>query len=303
MKAGSRLEGLLERGEFVVTAEINPPPSADPAKLRAAAKNVAGLADAYNVTDNNRALVRMSSWAAAILLHQEGLEPIMQVVTRDRNRMALQSDILGASALGVRNVLCLRGDDPKHGNEPEAKAANDIGPEEMLRMFRGMRDDGKLLGGGDIEERPRLLLGATSNPFGGDYNVGADILGKRVEMGADFVQTQAIYDVAAFEQFMGVVRSRGLQKRVAIIGGVIPLKSAKMARYMVEKVPGIIIPKATMERMERAGDEEMEGIKVTLELLEELRGVSGLAGVHIMPVGWEKRLRDIVEGAGLHPRP
>lgn len=297
------METLLGKGKFVVTAEVNPPPAADAQRVRALAHVIAGTADAYNVTDNNRALVRMASWAAALILHQEGLEPILQMVTRDRNRMALQSDILGVAALGVHNVLCLRGDDPKHGNEPEAKVVNDVSPEDMLRMFRGLRDDGRFLGGDEVVERPRLFLGATSNPFGGDYNIGADILAKRADMGADFVQTQAIYDVGAFEDFMKAVRKRGLDGRVAIIGGVIPLKSAKMAHYMAEKVPGIVIPKEIMERMEKAAQPEEEGVRLTLELLDELQGVKGLAGVHIMPVGWEKRLRTIVEGAGLLPRP
>jgi methylenetetrahydrofolate reductase (NADPH) len=303
VRAGSRLEVLTGRGEFVVTAEVNPPAAADPSRLRETARAVAGCADAYNVTENNRALVKMASWAASVVLVQEGLEPVMQVVTRDRNRMALQADILGASALGVRNVLCLKGDPPSAGNEKEAKAVDDVTPEQMLSMFRQLRDEGRLMGGDEVEVRPKLFLGGTSNPFGGDYKIGAEVLAKRVEAGADFVQTQAIYDVAAFEKFMDEVRARGLHGRVAIIGGVIPLKSGKMARYMREKVPGIIIPESIMERMEGTNNPEVEGVKVTLEILEDLRKVRGLAGVHIMPVGWEKKLRAIVEGAGLMPRP
>lgn len=303
LRAGSNLEKLIASGTFVVTAEVNPPASASAAAVREVAAAMRGCADAFNVTDNNRALVKMAPWAASLILLEEGLEPIMQLVTRDRNRMALQADILGASALGVRNVLCLRGDPPAAGNEKEAKVVDDVTPEQMISMFRRLRDEGRLLGGDEVKERPRLFIGGTSNPFGGDFRIGAEVLAKRVEAGADFIQTQAIYDVEAFGEFMKEVRARGLHKRVAIIGGIIPLKSGRSAHYMLEKVPGIVIPPAMVARMDRASDPAAEGMKVTLEIIEELRGVEGLAGIHIMPVGWERRLREILEGAGLLPRP
>ncbi len=302
-RAESHLERLLGAGTFVVTAEVNPPAGASADAVRRVAEAMRGCADAFNVTDNNRALVKMAPWAASLILLREGLEPVMQLVTRDRNRMALQADILGASALGIRNVLCLRGDPPSAGNEKEAKAVDDLSPEQMISAFRGLRDQGRLLGGDEVKEKPKLFIGGTSNPFGGDYRIGVDVLAKRVEAGADFVQTQAIYDVEAFGEFMKEVRARGLHRRVAIIGGVIPLKSAKSAHYMLEKVPGIVIPAATVARMDRATDAAAEGMEVTLEIMEELRKVEGLAGVHIMPVGWEAKLKAIVEGAGLFPRP
>ncbi len=303
LKAGSRLERLMVAGTFVVTAEVNPPSSASPDRLREVAEVVGGCADAYNVTDNIRAYVKMSSLAAAILLLEGGLEPVMQMVTRDRNRIGLQSDVLGASAHGIRNILCLGGDHPRHGGEKGATAVRDVTPEVEIEMFRRLRDDGRLLGGERVEEPPRLYIGAVSNPFGGSYEVGADMLEMRVTAGADFIQTQAIYDLEGFEEFMKIIRSRGLHRRVGILGGVVPLKSHKMARFMKDKVPGVSIPRDINRRMERASHPEDEGIRICLETLEGLQDLKGLAGVHIMPVGWENRLGELVGAAGLLPRP
>lgn len=303
LKAGSRLEVLATNGTFLVTAEVNPPPSASPQRILDIAQVVRGCADAYNVTDNIRAYVKMSSLAAAILLLREGLEPVLQMTTRDRNRIGLQSDILGAAAHGIRNILCLKGDHPSHGGEKEAKVVEDVTPEAQIAMCRRLRDEGILFGGERVQEPPKLFIGATSNPFGGSYTIGADILERRVEAGADFIQTQAIYDPDGFEEFLAIVRSRGLDKRVSILGGIVPLKSQKMARFMRDKVPGIYIPEEVVHRMERASHPEREGVRICLETLEQLQDIRGLAGVHIMPVGWEKRLRELVEGSGLFPRP
>jgi methylenetetrahydrofolate reductase (NADPH) len=303
LRAGSRLERLASNGAFVVTAEVNPPASASPERVREIVRFLRGCADAYNVTDNIRAYVKMSSLAASILLIQEGLEPVLQMTTRDRNRIGLQSDILGAAAHGVRNVLCLRGDNPRHGGEKEAKTVEDVTPETQINMFRRLRDEGLLLGGERVQEPPRLYIGATSNPFGGSYEIGADILERRVQAGADFIQTQAIYDHDGFEEFLRIVRSRHLDRRVRILGGVVPLKSQKMARFMRDKVPGILIPEDVVQRMERASHPDQEGMRICLETLDTLQDLKGLAGIHIMPVGWEKRLRELVERAGLFPRP
>jgi methylenetetrahydrofolate reductase (NADPH) len=303
LKAGSRLERLASNGTFVVTAEVNPPASASSERIREIARLVRGCADAYNVTDNIRAFVKMSSLAASIILLEEGLEPVMQMTTRDRNRIGLQSDILGAAAHGIRNVLCLRGDHPRHGGEKEALLVEDVTPEVQISMFRRLRDEGVLLGGERVREPPRLFIGAISNPFGGSYELGADILERRVQAGADFIQTQAIYDEVGFEEFFEIVRARGLDRKVRILGGIVPLKSQKMARFMRDKVPGIVIPEEVVQRMGRASHPDKEGIRICLETLESLQDLKGLAGVHIMPVGWEKRLRDLVEGAGLFPRP
>ncbi len=303
LRAGTKLEKVLAAGNFAVTVEVNPPPSASPHGLLEVANLVRDCADAYNVTDNIRAFVKMSSLAASILLLREGLEPVMQMVTRDRNRIGLQSDVLGASAHGVRNVLCLRGDDPRHGGERDAVVVEDITPEVQIGMYRRLRDQGVLLGGEKVQKAPRLFIGATCNPFGGSYAIGADILERRVEAGADFIQTQAVYDLEGFEEFLNIVRSRGLDERVSLLGGVVPLTSQKMARFLRKKVPGIYLPRELLERMEGASNPEEEGIRICLETLEALRGMKGLAGIHLMPVGSEKRVRDVLEGGGLLPRP
>ncbi len=262
-----------------------------------------GTADAYNVTDNIRAYVRMASWAGALLLLREGMEPILQMVTRDRNRIALQSDLLGAAAHGVRNVLCLGGDDPRRGGEPSARAAEDLTPEDLLAAFRRLRDEGVLRGGERVETWPDVFLGAVSNPFGGSYAVGADILERRVEAGAEFVQTQAVFDVEGLEAYLHEVRARNLHRRVALLGGVIPLKSAKMARFLEARVAGIRMPSHVVERMEGASDPAAEGVRICLETLDAVQGLEGLAGVHLMPVGWGAQVAAIVDRAGLLPRP
>ncbi len=293
----------MRAGIFVVTTEVNPPPSASFSSVQQTAALVARCADAYNVTDNIRARVRMSSLAAALLLLKEGLEPIMQMVTRDRNRIGLQSDVLGASAHGVRNVLCLRGDRPRDGGKDLAVEVQDVTPETQIEMFCRLRDEGVLHDGEIVEDPPRLFIGTVANPFGGSYEVGADILEGRVEAGADFVQTQAIFDLPGFEEFMSVVRSRKLDSRVGILGGVVPLKSHKMARFMRDRVPGIFLPDHVMKRMEGASSPEQEGMKILRETLDGLQDIRGLAGIHIMPVGWEDRLKEMVDIAGLLPRP
>lgn len=303
MTEGSGLQRLLGAGHFVVTAEVNPPTSASLEELREAATLLRGAADAYNVTDNIRAYVRMASWAGALLLLQEGLEPILQMVTRDRNRIALQSDLLGAAAHGVRNVLCLGGDDPGRGGEPRARAVEDLTPEALLAALQRLRDEGRLHGGEEVQKPPALFLGAVSNPFGGSYEVGAEILARRVEAGADFVQTQAVFDVEGLGTFLARVRDLALPRPVALLAGVIPLRSAKMARFLQEKVPGIRLPSDVMARMEAASDPPAEGIRICLETLERVQDLRGVAGVHLMPVGGEARLREIVDRAGLLPRP
>ncbi len=303
LKADSRLERILARRHFAVTVEVTPPASASPDGLRSLARSLRGHGDAFNVTEGHRALVRMASWSAAVILLQDGLEPIMQVVTRDRNRIALQADVLGAAALGVRNLLCLRGDDPSSGNEPGAKPVYELTTEEMLAMLRGMRDDGRLLGGDEIEVRPRFFLGAAANPFAGSAEDAFANLRGKVEAGADFIQTQAVYDVDAFEAWMQLVRKEWLHDRVAILAGVIPLKSAKMARFMAEKVPGIDVPAPIITRLERAADPKAEGLRIALEMIQSLRKVPGVRGVHLMAANWNEAVSDLVVRAGLFPRP
>jgi len=302
-RAGGRLEWVLNRGEFAVTAEIAPPASADPDAVRRVAAMYRDVADACNVTDCQRALVKMSSLAASVLVMQEGVEPIMQMVLRDRNRIALQADLLGAASLGIRNVLCLRGDDPRAGNEKEAAGVFDLTTEDMITTFRNLREKGILRGGELVEYPPRVLIGAAANPFAGSPEESFANLRGKVMAGADFIQTQAIYDVDAFEEWMRLVRKEWLHDRVHILAGVIPLRSLKMAKFMAEKVPGIAIPKDIMERIASAPDPKAEGISIALRTIKALRKVEGVRGVHIMAVNWEDVVPTLVKDAGLLPRP
>lgn len=303
IRVGSRLEWILESGEFAVTTEIAPPASSDPDEIRKLASLFRGSVDACNVTDGQRALVRMSSLAASALAHQEGLEPIMQLTLRDRNRIALQADLLGGAALGVRAVLCLWGDDPKVGNEKDAKGVYELKTEEMIAMFRTLRDTGVLKGGDKVDKPPKVLIGAAANPLGGSLEQSFVNLRGKVEAGADFVQTQAIFDMDALEEWMRLVRKEWLHERVHILAGVIPLKSPRMARYMAEKVPGIVIPKDLMERLEKAPDPKAEGLSIALRTIKALRKIEGVRGVHIMAVGWDEIVPTVVKQAGLLPRP
>ncbi len=303
VRAGSRLEHILDSGGFAVTAEIAPPGSADPSEVRRVARLFRGHADAANVTDCQRAHVRMSALAAAVLAMQEGVEPVLQMVARDRNRIALQADLLGAAALGVRNVLCLRGDDPRIGNEREAIGVFDLGTEELLRAFRGLRDRGILAGGDRVEVPPRIFLGAAANPLGGSLEESFANLREKAAAGADFVQTQAIYDLDAFEEWMRLVRKEWLHERLHVLAGVIPLRSPKTARFLAEHVPGIVIPREILKRMDAAADPKAEGLAIALETVRALRDVDGVHGVHLMAVGWEDVVPALVREAGLFPRP
>lgn len=303
LKSGSRLERVLLSKRFAVTAEIVPPASPDPSGFLATARRFKGYADAFNVTDSPRAHVHMASWAGAALLLREGLEPVMQLATRDRNRIALQADVLGAAALGVRNVVALSGDDPAAGNEKDATPVFDLETEDFIETLRNLRDKGVLRGGDAIETRPRLFIGATANPFGGPMEDSFGNLRGKAEAGADFVQTQAIYDLDAFEEWMHLVRKEWLHEKLDILAGVIPLRSAKTARFMNEKVPGIVVPPDVIGRLEKASDPKAEGERIAVETIEGLQKVEGVHGVHIMTVNWEDVLPSIVKKAGLHPRP
>jgi len=298
-RAGSRLERVLSEGGFAVTAEIAPPGSADPTEIRRIAALYRDSTDACNVTDCQRAMVRMSALASAVLAMQEGVEPVLQLVLRDRNRIALQSDLLGAAALGVRNVLCLRGDPPQIGNEREAAGVYDLSTEEFLSTCRDLRDRGTLRGGDTVEVPPRLFLGASANPFGGSLEESFANLRGKVTAGADFIQTQAIYDVDRFEEWMRLVRKEWLHEHVHILAGVIPLRSVKMAHFMAEKVPGVVVPKEILRRMSEAQDPRAEGLSIALRVIQELRGIEGVHGVHIMAVNWEEAVPALVRNAGL----
>jgi methylenetetrahydrofolate reductase (NADPH) len=302
IRSGSRLERILASGAFAVTAEIAPPASADARDIRKNASRYRGAVDACNVTDCTRARVKISSLAAAAIAMGEGLEPVMQMVARDRNRIALQADLLGAAALGVRNVLCLWGDPVSAGNEPEAKGVFDLKTEEMIETFRNLRDRGTLRGGDSIESPPKVFIGAAADPFRGSKEESFGKLRGKVLAGADFVQTQAVYDIEAFEEWMRLVRKEWLHEKVYILAGVIPLKSAKMVRFMVEKL-GAMVPKHIMDRMEKAPNPKAEGVSIAVRTVKALKKVEGVRGVHLMPVGWDGVVPKVVKEAGLMPRP
>lgn len=316
-KSGSNLEKLLRAGHFVVTAEIGPPQSADPEVIRRKARLLKGVVDAANITDNQTAIVRMSSIASAVLAMQEGVEPIVQMTCRDRNRLAMQSDLLGAYALGARNLLCLTGDHQSFGNHPTAKNVHDLDSIQFIRMVRDMRDEGRFQCGDEIKGvRPRFFIGAAENPFADPFDFRPYRLMKKIAAGVDFIQTQIILDIPRFREFMKRVVDMGLHEKVYILAGIGPLKSAGAARYMRDKVPGMRVRDEYVERMEaavagipkedkKARKEawEREGIRIAIEQIQELREIPGVAGVHIMAIEWEEAVRPIVEGAGLLPRP
>jgi 5,10-methylenetetrahydrofolate reductase len=304
LKAGSDLEKVFEAGKFAVTAEIGPPQSANPEPLIHHAKLLKGSADAFNLTDNQTAVVRLSSIASAAIIMREGIEPVIQMTCRDRNRIALQSDLLGASAIGVKNVLCLTGDHQTFGNEKAAKSVFDFDSISELYTFNRLRTEGLQSGGNVIEDDPpKLYLGCAENPFATPYEFRAMRLAKKINAGADFVQTQAIFDMDMFEKWMDEVRGRGLDKKVHIMAGVIPMKTAGAARYMKNKVPGMIVPNHIIDRMKNSSDPKEEGIKLCVEQIEAFKNMKGVHGVHIMAVKWEEIVPRIVEMAGLLPRP
>jgi methylenetetrahydrofolate reductase (NADPH) len=293
----------LTQGHFAVTAEAGPPKGNLPDVMHSKGELLKHCADALNVTDNQAAVVRMSSLAGCLLLKQSGAEPILQMVVRDRNRLALQSDLLGAAALGIRNVLCLSGDHQRLGNHPHARGVYDIDSVHLLEMSRAMRDEHRLQNGESFSGDLPLFIGAAANPFAEPPELRVARLSKKIRAGADFVQTQAVFDVPRFENWMRRVRDRGLDERVFILAGVLPLKSVKMAHRIRKHVPGLWVPDQIVERMERAADSRQEGIEICLETISRLRTVVGVRGIHVMAVAWEEVVPRIVEQAGLLPRP
>ncbi len=305
MKSGSNLERILTAGYFAATGELGPPKSADAEVIRRKAKVLKGLVDGVNITDNQTAVVRMSSIASGAILLQEGLEPIIQMTCRDRNRIAIQADLLGAYALGMRNLLCLSGDHQTFGNHPGAKNVYDIDSLQLLQIVRAMRDEKKFQGGEAIEVEPRFFLGAAANPFADPFDYRPLRLAKKARAGADFVQTQLIYNVPKFAEYMKRVRDLGAHEQVYILAGVGPVKSPAMARYMQTKVAGMDVPDWVVQRMEQVPKEERkkEGIRICAEIIQQVREIPGVAGVHIMSVEWEEAIPEILELARLLPRP
>jgi methylenetetrahydrofolate reductase (NADPH) len=305
LKTNSKLEKIWDSGGFIVTSECGPPRGADADIVRKKGEFLRGVVDGVNVTDNQTSVVRMSSLSACVILKGMGLEPILQMVCRDRNRIALQSDILGAAALGINNMLCLSGDHQKFGDHPQGKNVYDIDSMQLIQTVRQMREEGKFLGGDEIKGKPVIFIGAAENPFADPFEIRAARLGKKVKAGCQFIQTQCIYNIEKFTRWMAMVCDRGLHEKCAILAGVTPMKSVGMARYMKNNVPGMDVPDDMIERMKGTPKEKQaeEGIKICVETIEQLKQIPGVRGIHIMAIEWEEKVAEIVKAAGLLPRP
>ncbi|MBI4334171.1 MAG: methylenetetrahydrofolate reductase [Chloroflexi bacterium] len=299
----SKLQQILSSGKFAVTAECGPPRGANAEAVRKKGCLLKDYVDAVNVTDNQTAIVRMSSLAACAHLLNLGLEPVLQMVTRDRNRIALQSDLMGAYSLGIRNVLCLSGDHQTFGSQPDAANVFDIDSMNLVHAVRTMRDEGKDMSGFKLDVPPQMFIGAAENPFADPFDFRVIRLAKKVSAGADFIQTQCVYDVERFREWIRQSCEMGLTEQVHILPGITPLKSARMARYMATKVPGMRVPDALIRRLEGSPRPAEEGLKICLETIEEVRGMKGVHGVHIMAIESEEKVPEIVKAAGLYPRP
>jgi len=304
-KSGSNLEKMLKAGHFAFTGELGPPRGSDVEEVKKKAEFLKGNVDAVNITDNQTAMVRMSSWAASLIAMQVGLEPNYQMVCRDRNRLAMQADILGASALGIRNMLCLSGDHCKFGDHPMAKGVFDIDSMQLINMVKTMRDDSKFQGGADIEHPPKIFIGAAANPFAEPYEWRVHRLAKKIAAGVDFVQTQCIYNMDRFRKWISQANDMGLTEKVYILAGVTPMKSVGMARYMQTKVPGMDVPEEIIERLRGAGKGKVaeEGIKIACEQIQEFKEMKGVHGVHLMAIEWEHKVPEIAKAADMLPRP
>jgi methylenetetrahydrofolate reductase (NADPH) len=305
MKAGSHLEKVLKAGHFAFTGELGPPRGTSAREVRDKASHLKGMVDAVNITDNQTSVVRMSSWAASLILIQEGLEPNYQMVCRDRNRLAMQSDILGAFAHGIRNMLCLSGDHQQFGDHPTAKGVFDIDSMQLIGLVKHMRDAGKFMSEQDIVEPPRMFIGAAANPFAEPFRWRVHRLAKKIQAGADFIQTQCIYNMDKFREWIHQANDMGLTEKVYILAGVTPMKSVGMARYMQSKVPGMDVPESIIKRLQNAGKGKVaeEGIKIACEQIEEFKEMKGVAGVHLMAIEWEHKVPEIAERAKVLPRP
>ncbi len=305
VKTPSKLEKILAAGHFAVTSEVGPPRGSDPENITKKAEMIKDYVDAINVTDNQTSVTRMCSLAACIRLKLMGLEPVLQMVTRDRNRIALQSDILGAASYDIHNILCLSGDHQSFGDCAQGQNVHDLDSMQLIQTVRYMRDEGKFLGGGDISRPPEMFVGAAANPFADPFEIRVPRLAKKVAAGVEFIQTQCIYNMEKFELWLKQSGDRGLLDNVYILAGVTPFKSAGMARYMKNRVPGIEVPDELVKRMADTPKEKQpeEGINICIEQIEHLKGVEGVHGFHVMAIEWEEMVPEIVERSGLFPRP
>ena len=299
----SNLQKVLESGAFAVTGELGPPKSAEREKIEHHAKILKGFVDSVNLTDNQTAIVRTSSIACGKIILDLGVEPNIQITCRDRNRIAIQADVLGAVALGMKNILCIQGDHANFGNEPNAKHVNDLDSMNLIATLKKMRDEQTLIGGDKLDAPIDIFIGAVANPFADPFEYRVLRLAKKIEAGADFIQTQGIFDMDRFERWMEKVRALGLHKKVPILAGIIPVKSLGAARYMKNNVSGMIVPDHIIDRLKAAPDKKAEGVKIAVEMIQHLKTIEGVAGVHIMAVAWEEIVPEICERAGLLPRP
>ena len=305
MKSGSNLEKILKAGHFAFTGELGPPRGTSAEEVRKKAAYLKGKVDAVNITDNQTAVVRMASWAACIILIQEGLEPNYQMVCRDRNRLAMQADILGAYAHGIRNMLCLSGDHCKFGDHPHAKGVFDIDSMQLIQMVKKMRDEGKFLSGSELEEPPKIFIGAAANPFADPFEWRVHRLAKKINAGVDFIQSQCIYNMEKFQEWIKQSNEMGLTEKVHILAGVTPMKSVGMAKYMKNNVPGMDVPDEIINRLKGVDKKKQgdEGIKIACEQIEKFKEMKGVSGVHLMAIEWEHKVPEITERAKVLPRP
>lgn len=305
MKTESKLQQILDSGQFAVTAEIGPPKHSSAEGIRHHAHMLKDYVDATNITDNQTAIVRLSSIAAGVHILDCGIEPIVQMTCRDRNRIAMQSDLMGAYSLGMRNVLCLSGDHQKFGNHPTSKNVYDVDSMQLIQLLRRMRDEKLFFSGEEIKEHePRFFIGAVANPFADPFEFRVARLEKKVEAGAEFIQTQCIFDMERFERFMEMVRERGIDERVHILAGVTPLKGWRAAKYIQTSVSGMIVPEEMVQRLKNAEDPKKEGVELCIEQIKYIKeNIKGVHGVHIMAIAWEEVVPEIVERCGLYPRP
>jgi methylenetetrahydrofolate reductase (NADPH) len=304
-KTPSKLERILAAGHQAVTSECGPPRGSDPETIKKKAEMIKNHVDAINITDNQTSVTRLCSLASCIHLKLMGLEPILQMVVRDRNRIALQSDILGAASFDINNMLCLSGDHQQFGDNPKGQNVFDIDSMQLLQTVRMMRDEGKFLGGEEIKRPPQMFVGAAANPFADPFEIRVPRLAKKIKAGAEFIQTQCIYNLDKFETWLNEAKDRGLLEKVYILAGVTPLRSAGMAKYMKNRVPGMDVPDEVVKRMSGVPKEKQadEGINICVESMQRLKELDGVKGFHVMAIEWEEKVPEIVERAGLHPRP
>ena len=304
-KTPSKLEKILSDGHLAVTSEVGPPRGSDPEAITKKAEILKGYVDAINITDNQTSVTRLCSLAACIHLKLMGLEPTLQMVVRDRNRIALQSDILGAASFDIQNMLCLSGDHQNFGDQPQGQNVFDLDSIQLIQTARYMRDEGKFLGGEDIKRPPKMFVGAAANPFADPFEIRVPRLAKKIAAGVEFIQTQCIYNLDKFEEWMRLARERGLHEKCYIMAGVTPFKTAGMANYMKNRVPGMDVPDEVVKRMKGVPKEKQaeEGLNICVETIQRLKECEGVKGFHIMAIEWEEKVPGIVKSAGLYPRP